>query len=139
VSQRITLEPGRWYGWTMWPGYIDGPYHSPIRVDALQPCHLGNGRADLTFLNAAYAGGVQAMTYKLRILKREPAYLLASVEASDRAVCIEPLNLAWLEKNMRDAELPFALLRDCDVHESYDPIAAWLDRHYGDEGRDSAP
>lgn len=131
MSERMTLEPGRWYGWTMWPGYSTVPYHSPIRVEALHPQHRGNGRFDLQFINAAYAHGVGDMTYALRMMKRGLGYLLAAVENSDQAVCIERLSLAWLEKHMPDADLPFGLFRDCAGETEYDPIATWLDANHG--------
>jgi len=138
MRARLTLERGRWYGWTMWPGYLDAPYFSPIRVDAVNPLNTGSGRFDLDFLNAGYASGVQDMTYALRTLKREASYLLASVEDSDRAVCIERLDLAWLERNMRDSELPFAIFREFANEPGFDPITDWLDVNYPQPERPSS-
>jgi hypothetical protein len=127
----MMLERGGWYGWTMWPGYLDTPYHSPIRVEALDACKTGNGRFDLTFINAAYARGVADMTYQLRMLQRGPSYLLASVADNERAVCIERLDLAWLEKHMPDADLPFDTFRQCSDELMAGRISLWLDINYG--------
>jgi len=52
---RLTLERGTWYGLTMYPGYGDGPYHSPIRVDDIKP--QGQRLFKLSFLNLGYAAG----------------------------------------------------------------------------------
>ena len=94
MPEKLTLERGQWYGWTMWPGYTDQAYHSPIQVIDLRP--LGKRQFQLEFFNLGYAEGVQGMTYTLQTLKREPTYLLAAVPDSDRAVAIEPLTMAWL-------------------------------------------
>lgn len=126
ASERLTLIPGCWYAWTMWPGYVDQAYHSPIRVEAVEPLKTGSGRFDLTFLNANYVSGMQNMTYELRMLKRDAHYILATVEKSDRAVCLEQINLQWLARHMREEDLPFNMFRrHADI--ATELIADWLD------------
>lgn len=96
MSTRLTLQPGGWYGWTMWPGYGGTPYHSPIRVEAVTPYGLGDRQFELTFFNMGYAAGVQMMTYTLRTLRREETYILVALIDSDRSVAIVPLDREWM-------------------------------------------
>lgn len=85
----------------MWPGYADQPYRSPIRAREITQLKTGRSLLRVDFQNLFYAAGVQNMTYRLRILKREATYLLAEVvdhddAPTDRAVCIEPLTASWI-------------------------------------------
>ena len=98
-TPRFTLKQGRVYGWTMYPGYGDTPYRSPISVRGFRP--LGLRRFDLDFLNIFYASGVQHMGYRLRTLRREEAYLVAEQierdgKLTDRVVVIERLTRDWM-------------------------------------------
>ena len=93
-DKRFTLERGRWYGLTMFPGYMDYPYHSPIRVDAITP--LGQRCFRLGFLNLAYAAGVQNFQNVLRTLRRCSTHIVAEeTEVADRTYVIVVLNQAW--------------------------------------------
>lgn len=95
TSDRFTLERGHWYGLTMFPGYGDTPYHSPIRVDEVQA--LGNREFVLRFLNLAYAAGVQGFITQLRTLRRAQSHVVAEVtEAADRTYIITNFTPGWL-------------------------------------------
>lgn len=108
MSGRLELEPGRWYGWTMWPGYMDRAYHSPIRVEQVD--WLGHELIDLQFYNAAYARGVRGMGTRLRILAHHATYLLAAIDQSqDRSVAVVPMTAGWIELYFPDQ---FAMLQD---------------------------
>jgi hypothetical protein len=95
--ERMTLEPGRWYGWTMYPGYLDRPYHSPIKVLGVRALGTGRGLFDLEFHNLAYAEGVRNMGYRLRTLRRERHHIIAAEDESDRSVVIVPLGMVWID------------------------------------------
>ena len=86
---RMTLERGQWYAWTMYPGYGDEPYYSPILVRDIEP--LADRQFRLDFLNLAYAAGVQNMSCDLKTVKREATYLVAVRPDTDRTIIIEPL------------------------------------------------
>jgi hypothetical protein len=92
---RFTLERGQWFGLSMFPGYADAPYHSPIRVDAVKP--LGDGCMELKFLNLGYAAGVRDFTRRFRILRRGSAHIvLEATERPDRTYVICALNRSWI-------------------------------------------
>lgn len=94
-ESRLTLEPGGWYALTMYPGYLDGPYCSPIQVKAVRPARLG--RLELDYWNVGYAAGVQVMTKTFRVHRRgERHMILDEVDVPDRTTVIEPLTDAWL-------------------------------------------
>lgn len=123
--ERMTLEPGRWYGWTMYPGYVDRPYHSPIKV--LEVRALGTGRElfDLEFHNLAYARGVRNMHYRLRTLRRERHHIIAAQADSDRSVVIVPLGMAWIDiyaANLKD-QLGELVGRGLSLDQAMDRIA----------------
>ena len=96
MSQRkLTLERGRWYALTMYPGYTDQPYHSPIRVDEIKP--LGNGLIEVEHLNAGYAEGVQMMTKGYRVHRRGALHMvLNELHSPERTVIIERLTGEWI-------------------------------------------
>ena len=120
---RLTLERGKWYGWTMYPGYGDEAYYSPIWVRELAP--LGDRQFRLDFFNLAYAAGVQDTSYTLKTLKREATYLVAAQPDSDRTVIIEPLTKSWFRQHyplIADEIKTFAVRTDTEQ------IACWLQR-----------
>lgn len=95
---RFTLIPSHWFGLTMFPGYVDCPYHSPIRVDAIES--LGNRMFQLRFLNLGYAAGVQDFSKRLRTLRRTQTHLVAEeTEVEDRTYVLVSLNPAWLRRH----------------------------------------
>lgn len=98
---RLTLEVDKIYGMTMYPGYGDGPYRTPIQVLSVVP--HGQRTYELSFLNIFYAAGVQGMTYRLKTLKRE-AYFIAAEESkqggSDRMLIIEAMSKNWIRDNI---------------------------------------
>lgn len=102
TKQRLTLERGQIYGWTMYPGYSGRPYRSPIRIDFIKP--LGQRTYKIMFLNMFYAAGVQHMGYTLRTMRREATYIVAEQveagEATDRIVIIERMNARWMDQHV---------------------------------------
>lgn len=121
MSERLTLLPGQWYGCTMYPGYGDGTYHSPIWVRHVQP--MGNRRFTLEYLNLAYAAGVQMMAYDLETLNRQEQYLIAAIPASDRSVVIEPLTTTWFRNHLPHA---YDIMKGYELNSGEDEIAQWL-------------
>lgn len=107
---RFTLERGRWYGWSMYPGYA-GPYFSPIRVIELRPLGTGKSLMQLRFFNVNYAAGVQLFEMSLRVLYRAPDHMLVALvtdadKPPERTAVISPLTWAWL--------------KTCDPHHRFD-------------------
>lgn len=102
MADRLTLVDGEFYGWTMYPGYGDSPYLSPIEVLGLRT--LGGRCFELQFLNVFYAAGMQKMGYTLRTLRRERSFLVAEqVEENlptDRVVVIENFTPQWFIRAM---------------------------------------
>lgn len=95
---RFTLVSGDWYGLTMFPGYFDCPYHSPIRIDSINA--RGGRQFDLQFLNLGYAAGVQNFQKRLRTLRRAKTHLVAEeTEVQDRTYVIVRLNTEWLHNH----------------------------------------
>lgn len=83
TGKAFALEVGSWYALTMFPGYGDAPYHSPIRVDDIE--QLGEQHFRLDFLNLAYAAGVQNFSLEFEIVKAAPEFLACSpLEQADR-------------------------------------------------------
>ena len=95
TDDRFTLVRGHWYGMSMFPGYGDCPYHSPIRVDGIFP--LGNRKFELRFLNLGYAAGVQDFAKELRTLRRCQSHIVADeTEVRDRTYLIVHFTPSWL-------------------------------------------
>lgn len=95
---RFTLIAGDWYGLTMFPGYFDSPYHSPIRIDSIDA--LGGREFDLQFLNLGYAAGVQNFRKRLKTLRRAQTHLVAEeTEVQDRTYVVVCLNAQWLKSH----------------------------------------
>ena len=130
----LKLDQGSWYGWTMWPGYGDQPYRSPVLAHAVIPLKTGCGQLDFAFCNLGYAEGVKDMRYRLRILKREARYLLAELicprgKATDRAVCLEPLTVSWMTRAFSPDSYSLAdLFDDAGAPNSDRLIRAFSDR-----------
>lgn len=123
---RFTLERDKWYGMTLYPGYGDLPYHSPIRVKEVRPLKSGAGLLDIDFFNAAYAEGVQNFTYSLRILKRAEQYMLAAIQGGDRAISLVHCDTSWMGEYFPD-QLP----RLTEYMEGMDAFAVAMDRLTG--------
>jgi hypothetical protein len=95
---RFTLVSGQWYALTMFPGYSNRPYHSPIRVDSIAP--LGDRSFEMEFLNLAYAAGVQLFRKRLRTLRRSVTHLVAEeMDVEDRTYAITQLNAQWFTRH----------------------------------------
>lgn len=96
TEPRFTFKRGGWYGLSMYPGYIDTPYHSPIRVEECKP--LGNRCFELTFLNLAYAAGVKNLIKPLQTLRRTQSHLVAKeTDSNDRTLVFVMLNQGWMK------------------------------------------
>jgi hypothetical protein len=97
---RFTLEEDQLYGWTMYPGYGEQPYFSPILVHVVRP--LGGRTMEVHFLNILYAAGVQRTAYQLRTLRREKTYLMAEQvvgkRTTERVVIVEGLTRRWMRR-----------------------------------------
>jgi hypothetical protein len=96
LMQRLILQPEQVYGWTMYPGYGDIPYRSPIFVVAIRP--LGHRQLELEFINILYAAGVQRMTKQLRTMRRAETFIVAEElgPSADRVVIVERLTRDWV-------------------------------------------
>lgn len=82
----------------MFPGYMDCPYHSPIRTDGIDP--LGNRTFRLRFLNLGYAAGVRCFSKRLQTLRRAQTHLVAEeTEMEYRTYVLVSLNSAWLRRH----------------------------------------
>jgi hypothetical protein len=89
---------GHWYGLTMYPGYSDCPYHSPIRIESVET--LGDGVLHLSFLNVGYAAGVQSFRKRLKTLRRTATRLVAEdIEMPDRTYVLTRLTRSWIERH----------------------------------------
>lgn len=122
----FTLEKGKWYGMTMYPGYFHTPWHSPIRIREIRPLKSGTGLLDIDFFNAAYAEGVQNFTYSLRILKRGEQYMLAAIQETDRAISLVNCDTNWMGEYF-----PNQMPRLTEYMEGMDAFALAMDRLTG--------
>lgn len=96
-SDTFTLQPGGWVAMTMYPGYGDLPYHSPCRIEELEP--LGKNYFRLSFLNLAYASGVQDFIITFGTLKSARHFLAcAPVDQVDRMYVFTRLTPAWMKR-----------------------------------------
>lgn len=97
-DRAFNLERGDWYALTMYPGYWDVPYHSPMRVDGI--AWLDEQHFMLEFLNLAYAAGVRDFRIECAILKAAPEFLACSpVDQPDRMYVFAKLTRAWMTAN----------------------------------------
>lgn len=96
TDRDFKLEPGGWHALTMYPGYWDVPYHSPIRVDGIS--WLDEQHFMLDFLNLAYAAGVRDFRIECAILKAAPEFLACSpVDQPDRMYVFAKLTRVWMK------------------------------------------
>lgn len=112
----IILLPGRWYGWTMLPGYTDEPYQSPVKITRVEPVKAGSQLLRLDLFNAGYASGVQMQQHVIRVLKRTSSALAGEIQSlegtpTDRLVILEELSPRWLRIAMPGIEVDAADLQ----------------------------
>jgi hypothetical protein len=101
---RFTLIRSQWYGLTMFPGYGDCPYHSPIQVHEIEA--LGDRQFKLAFFNLCYASGVQHFEKQLRTLRRGVSHLVAAeTEVEDRTYVLVYFNAAWFQRYFPDSRI----------------------------------
>jgi len=92
----FSLAEGGWYGVSMFPGYADAPYHSPIRVNRIE--QLDPHRFELDFLNLAYAAGVQQFSLEFEIVKTAPGFLASEPKGQlDRLYIFAKLTSSWMK------------------------------------------
>ena len=98
---RFTLVPGQWFALTMFPGYGDCPYHSPIRVDSIAP--IPDRCFEVEYLNLGYAAGVQGMRKRWRTVRRVESHIIAE-EASggERSYVITKFNSSWFVRHFEN-------------------------------------
>lgn len=102
--EKLTLSPGSWYVWQMYPGYSTVPYVSPIRILDVTPRKTGRKELEISFYNAFYASGVRNFTAVLRLLAHQPLFLMALIAPFDppqdgqRACVIHGLSDEWVER-----------------------------------------
>ena len=100
AMNELLLEPGRWYGWQMLPGYLEGvPYFSPILLRAVstrEEDHL-----ELEFLNALYTAGVQDFQISARVLLQARSYVVVELagppRVDTRSAVISAISFEWFE------------------------------------------
>lgn len=91
----ITLELGRWYAMTMYPGYSEEPYRSPVEMQQVEAC--GSRMLRLRMYDIGYAAGVQDMTKDYRVLSRSGgAMVTQETSTPERITIFEPLTAAWV-------------------------------------------
>jgi hypothetical protein len=98
----MKLKPGHWYGWQMLPGYGNGPYFSPIRIENA-PSVPGVGQTfNLAFLNAQYARGVRNFSQDLTVLFKSDSYIVAALKhpnvPATRTGIISKMTANWLRR-----------------------------------------
>lgn len=100
IATRFTLRRGQWYA----AEFIGDQFHdelrsySPIRVDAIEPCHDGHRNFHLSFHHANYPEGVQGKRYLLRTRERGERFILArrSQDSSILLLLIYDISWPWL-------------------------------------------
>jgi hypothetical protein len=103
---QFVLQPNRWYGWQMIPGYVGErcvPYCCPIRVERIEPLKSGKGILKVAFWNTGYAAGVQGFELDLKLLHRATNYLVAQIlygnaDDMERCAVVSHIEFAWVEK-----------------------------------------
>lgn len=96
---RLTLQPRTWYALD----YLTaaGSRHaSPIWVTEVVPAKTGNGELLLHFHHANYPEGVQDKAYRLRVLRRTPAFIVAErvdAPAPCPLVLLTEVTAAWIQ------------------------------------------
>ncbi len=104
AMEKLTLSPGSWYVWQMYPGYSTVPYVSPIRILDVTPRKTGRKELEVSFYNAFYAPGLRDFKAVIRLLAHQPLFLMAlvapfdSTEGEKRACVIHGLSDEWLER-----------------------------------------
>lgn len=95
ASRAFLLETGGWYGLSMFPGYSDVPYHSPVKVNEL--ASLNDWSFSVEFLNVAYAAGVQQFDQTFAILKETSEFVACeSDDHPDRLYLFSMLTKGWI-------------------------------------------
>lgn len=94
-KSKFTIERDRWYGLSMYPGYGDVSYFSPIQVQLVNL--LGNKLIEIEYINAGYAEGVQLMKKKYIVHRRSEFHvILNEIHVPERTVILEPLSASWI-------------------------------------------
>lgn len=104
-DDRFTIEPNRWYGWQMLPGYVTspyeyGPYASPALIDDVKPQGTGKSFLWIRLGYVIYPMGGGPTGGNLRVLKRSASWLFADLMDSpdERSVLISQISFGWMEQ-----------------------------------------
>jgi hypothetical protein len=73
--QRLTLQRHQWYAMLRLNPFGAQDY-CPIWIYVVKPLQTGKGRLKLSFWDATYPEGVQDKVYRLRVMRREPGFVL---------------------------------------------------------------
>lgn len=115
MQPMFTLNRHRWYA--MQVVLRNGTQHvSPVWIFEVRALKSGKGIMQLHFWHANYPEGVQDKVYDLRVIRREPGYLLAERQddGSKALVLLSEVTSEWIGTHFRQAP-------DGDLQ-------AWLDR-----------
>lgn len=102
----FTLQPRRWYGWQMIPGYVGEhcvPFCCPCRVNEVKPQKSGKGLLTLDVWVTGYAEGGNMGDAPLRVIHRGDSYLIAQILYPDapeinRCVVISEIEFEWVRR-----------------------------------------
>jgi hypothetical protein len=102
----FTLQPNRWYGWQMIPGYVgEGcvPFCCPCWINKVLPQKSGKGILMLDAWVTGYAEGVNNGEASLKMIHRGDAYLIAQILYPDspdinRCVVISQIEFEWVRR-----------------------------------------
>src|SRR5262245_35606339 len=117
-NSRLLLNTGRWYGWTMYPGYAGRTYKSPILIRNIAPLESGKQLLRIGFFNAFYAAGVREFDKLLHVLKRSERFIAfeeldGNTRQTDRLAVIEELTKDWLRDGW--PQISFAEMSNQDL------------------------
>lgn len=102
----FTLEPNRWHGWQMIPGYAGErcvPFFCPCWMNAVTPQKSGKGLLKLDVWVTGCAEGINNGEANLKVIHRGENYLIAQMlfrdapEAS-RSVVISHIEFEWVRR-----------------------------------------
>jgi hypothetical protein len=95
------LKPFTWYAWQMLPGYTDEFYYSPIYIQKVIPKKSGKSMLEVHFINAFYAAGTKDFELDMKVIKREPGFMMLDLIYGQRAAIVSDINYAWFDRHGR--------------------------------------
>ena len=94
-AKAFTLQPGTWYAWHLFPGYVDHMYYSAIHVTSVRRVKAGTGKLRVAYRDAGYAEGVQNFERSMRVLSRT-AKLVVFAFADERVAVVSQITPEWV-------------------------------------------